>query len=210
MEQATKNENTTITEGPENRVEDNSMPKISTWVGALCLALAIVLLIDASHNERPPTPAEETSLLEGRKRLAREGGSGPVNPPGDPARADQLARPTYDKVFEREIARGAAEPQRMPGDRERKLREERDAAVAEYREDYRLRQLYELERALGRCIRVGGGNCDCTAQAVTFVQAMQGVERMSMTRRRILESAYNLAEAWLLHEEGVDLADYLR
>ena len=59
-------------------------------------------------------------------------------------------------------------------------------------------------------MRFGGNGCGCTGFAVTFIQGMQTVERMSMTRRRILDAARDYAELCLAHEEGVDLADQLR
>ena len=130
----------------------------------------------------------------------------------------------YDEVFNREMIRGgidpatgarlAPQPQDIPSVRERALRADRDAAVAEYLEEYReavhLRELMNRETAVGRCIAVAVRPCDCTAQAVSFVRAIQGEERMSMTRRRRLDASWQLAELCLEFEERLLLSDYLR
>ena len=88
----------------------------------------------------------------------------------NPGRAVQPSRPTYDEVFERESAMGAAEPQRVPGARERELREERDAAVAEYREESVPRcvptGLAEPSSVLARRLRGLGWNDVDVAEAV--------------------------------------------
>ena len=55
-------------------------------------------------------------------------------------------------------------------------------------------------------MRFGGNGCGCTGFAVTFIQGMQTVERMSMTRRRILDAARDYAELCL----GVCAAGDLR
>lgn len=47
--------------------------------------------------------------------------------------------------------------------------------AAEAAEAVHLRELMRWETAVGRCVAVAGGNCDCTAQEVEFVRAMQGV-----------------------------------
>ena len=130
----------------------------------------------------------------------------------------------YDEVFNRELTKGGVDPatgtrvtpqpQDLPSVRERALRAERDAAVAEYRKEYReaahLRELYDLKMAVGQCVRMMPGPCDCSVHAVSFVRAMQGEERMSMTRRRRLDASWRLAELCLGYEEGVTLSDYLR
>ena len=81
---------------------------------------------------------------------------------------------------------------------------------AEAAEAAHLGRLTDRETAMGNCIAIAGGPCDCTAQAVEFVRAMQDEDRMSMTRRRRLNAAKQLAELCLTAEEGVSLSDMLR
>ena len=73
-----------------------------------------------------------------------------------------------------------------------------------------LRRLMARERAVRNCIAIARNPCDCTAQAVEFVRAMQNENRMSMTRRRRLNASQELAEMCLAVEEGVSLSDMLR
>lgn len=81
---------------------------------------------------------------------------------------------------------------------------------AEADEARHLHQLMDRETAMGNCIAIATGPCDCTAQAVEFVRAMQNEDRMSMTRRRRLSASQELAELCLAVEEGVSLSDMVR